>query len=378
MRYLFFIVCISFLLSCANDPPPPAVSTLNAEIGLSEAQLDSIISLMDIFPDQTQFAITLIDDSSEYHYGYTRQRDSLFSVDNADSVFEIGSMSKVFTAHLLSQKVTEGMLSLNDPVSNHIDLDLHTDSTITLLQLANHTSGLPRIPPDMLWSSIFHRDNPYKDYEEDRLTSYMTNKMKVENQPGTIYHYSNLGYGILGYILEQHSGQSYESMLRKQLFDSLQMHRTGTKRDELHEYLVQGLDREGERTSNWDLAALKGAGAILSTSDDLANYARKILHQPDTAIRLQLEETYRLDPRRGIGLGWHILNVPTGPRDTTSRQNQKRLHWHNGGTGGYRSCMVFNTGQDCAVILLTNMSAGHPRARRIDRLAFDLLEQMDD
>jgi CubicO group peptidase (beta-lactamase class C family) len=77
-------------------------------------------------------------------------------------VFEIGSVTKVFTALLLAIAVQRGEARLDDPVSEHLPdgsrVPRRGDGEITLLDLATHTSGLPRLPPGLLWRALRHRD----------------------------------------------------------------------------------------------------------------------------------------------------------------------------------------------------------------------------
>jgi len=67
-----------------------------------------------------------------------------------------------------------------------------------------------------------------------------------------------------------------------------------------------------------------------------------------------------------MALGWHVLKRPEG----------KRWHWHNGGTGGFRSSMVLNVNERKAVVVLANISSGHKRAALIDQLSYSLLKML--
>ncbi|GAA5520234.1 hypothetical protein Asal01_00165 [Fodinibius salicampi] len=83
--------------------------------------------------------------------------------------------------------------------------------------------GLPRSPSGFIRELLWHMDNPYKDYDEEKLRNYMSNKMESENERGKVFQYSNIGAGILGYVLTQFEDQSYEEMLQQVIFQPLDM-----------------------------------------------------------------------------------------------------------------------------------------------------------
>src|ERR1700679_1086571 len=82
-----------------------------------------------------------------------------------DTIFEIGSMSKVFTSLLLADMVRRGEVRLDDPVVKYLPpgvvMPTRADKQITLIDLATHTSGLPRLPGNM---AMKDPSNPYADY----------------------------------------------------------------------------------------------------------------------------------------------------------------------------------------------------------------------
>ena len=88
-----------------------------------------------------------------YVYGIKRQNDSIFTVNNSKNIFEIGSISKVLTANILSKFVIENKINLNDNINNYFDLKLKDSVQIKFKSLANHTSGIPRMPNNFSNSS---------------------------------------------------------------------------------------------------------------------------------------------------------------------------------------------------------------------------------
>lgn len=317
-------------------------------------------------PNGTHVACALIQDSVPYYYGVLREANKLQTVENKTAVFEIGSISKVMTSTLLATQVQQGHLNLDEQINPYLPFALKDSIVLTFQQLANHTSGLPRVPTDMVQNIIFHRSNPYKTYDTTRLRKYLTEKLEMDHAPGETFGYSNLGAGLLGYTLEQITGQSYESMLKQAIFQPLDMSQTTTQRDQVTDDLVKGRDRNGKVTSNWDLNALAGAGAVLSTSQDLSQFMLAQFDTTDQVLALTRKMTYLQGEAGGVGLGWFIMN-----------KGDRQLYWHNGGTGGYKAFLMMDPQRKNAVIVLSNCSSFSDQAPKVDALGQVLLAMIN-
>ncbi len=364
--------CTVLLLGCvvacgSVSNPDRAVNRLEANDGITQKQADRIASTLALYPNETQLSIALVDSSRTVYYGAIRMGDTLETVENADSVFETGSFSKVFTSAMLADLAVRNRIAVDEPIRKYLDISMHDGSNITFRQLSNHTSGLPRVPGGFVWESLWHLDNPYKDYDEAKLRNYLQNEMELLAEPGEKYQYSNIGAGLLGYILTQVEHRAYEQLLQDMVAGPLSMNRTTTVRDSVKEQLVSGLTKRGEEATNWDLGALQGAGAVLSTVTDLSRFIRANFDPGNRSLKMQRQETYRIDEEKGIALGWFILYRDSG----------EAWHWHNGGTGGYRSSVVLDVEDRVGVAVLSNISAGHSRAATIDSLSFILLESLE-
>ena len=93
--------------------------------------------------------------------------------------------------------------------------------------------------------------------------------------------------------------------------------------------LVQGLDPNGQPIPNWNLGPLSGAGAIISTVEDLSKFAIAQFQENDTILNLTRTETNKISEKLRIGLGWEWYIKPDG-----------NWYWHNGGTAGYKPSTV--------------------------------------
>ncbi len=281
-------------------------------------------------------------------YGSTRKGEG--PVD-ANTVFEIGSVTKVFTSLLLADAVQRGEVALTDPVSKYLPPNVKVPERggkkITLVDLATHTSGLPRMPTN------FHpKDpgNPYADFSVAQLYEFLSS-VELTRDIGSKYEYSNLGGGLLGHALARRAGTDYETLVRTRILDPLGMKSTAiTLSKSMKDRLAPGHDAELHQVANWDFPTLAGAGALRSTANDLLTFLAAnigIEKSPLAPSMAAMIATRRPtgNPNLEIALGWHIWT-----------RNGHEIIWHNGGTGGYRTWIGFDPKSRTGVVVLSNTS----------------------
>jgi CubicO group peptidase (beta-lactamase class C family) len=284
---------------------------------------------------------------------------------DADTVFEIGSMTKVFTGLLLAEAVRRGEVALDEPIQRLLPASVHAPErdgrAITLLDLATHTSGLPRLP-----SNLKPKDplNPYADYTVEDLYAFL-NGYRLTREPGSQYEYSNLGGGLLGQLLARRAGVNYETLARTRITAPLGMRSTAiTLSPALQARMAQGYNARLEPTPNWDIPALAGAGGLRSTAADIATFLAAELGFEATPLKPAMDA--QLVPRRPgpapntqTALAWLVTTTSSG----------RQIVWHNGGTGGFRTFMGFDPAARVGVVVLTNAAT----ARGGDDIGFHLL-----
>ncbi|GAC1309249.1 MAG: hypothetical protein NVSMB24_24380 [Mucilaginibacter sp.] len=282
---------------------------------------------------------------STYSYGETVKGNH--KLPNADNFFEIGSITKTFTSTLLAWYVNEGKVSLTDPITKYLPDSVAANpelKSITLLNLSNHTSGLDRIP-DNLINHATDALNPYKDYTRQLLFSYLKT-CKLNSKPGEKYAYSNLAVGLLGTILENVSGERFEQMVINIICKPLGMYSTGQFLNPLMApRFVQVYNQGGQLTPAWDFDALAPCGALRSTLNDMLRYAKTNLHPGNDALSKAVELTHKVTFNNDvkISLAWHMIKV-----------SGVEYYFHNGGTNGSSSFLAFNADKDIAVVVLSN------------------------
>jgi CubicO group peptidase (beta-lactamase class C family) len=283
--------------------------------------------------------------TSIYNYGETARGNN--KLPTANTIFEIGSITKTFTATLLAYYANEGLIKLTDPITKYLPDSVASNKVlqaITLQDLSNHTSGLPSLPPDF-FSHVSDTLNPYKDYNEPMLFSYLKN-CSLNSPPGEKYVYSNMAVGLLGIILEEVSGDNFEEMVTKIITQPLQMNSTVQYLPStLKPDFVSVYNEDGRQTHPWDFNALASCGSLKSTVNDLLIYTKANMTNADTklskAFALTHQITFNKDVK--IGLAWHIIRV-----------NGLEYYFHNGGTYGCSSFLAFNIEKNIAIVILSN------------------------
>lgn len=294
--------------------------------------------------------VGVIDPSGRRTVAYASTKKGEGPVD-ADTVFEIGSVTKVFTSLLLADAVQRGEVALTDPVSKYLPPNVKVPERggkkITLVDLATHTSGLPRMPTN------FHpKDpgNPYADFSVAQLYEFLSS-VELTRDIGSKYEYSNLGGGLLGHALARRAGTDYEALVRIRILEPLGMKSTAvTLSKSMKDRLAPGHDAELHQVANWDIPTLAGAGALRSTANDLLTFLaanigiEKSPLAPSMAAMIAARRPTGT-PNLEIALGWHIWT-----------RDGHEIIWHNGGTGGYRTWIGFDPKSRTGVVVLSNTS----------------------
>lgn len=334
LGYQFFVNV--FAMQQAKDIEVPAIENITSINDIVQAYVN----------DETTKALSIgiYDNGKTTYYNYGICSDENPVPPDNQTIYEIGSITKTFTTAALVQLVEEGKVKYEDQIAKYLPKEVVNwgDSVaITLEELATHQSGLPRLPNNMIKHMLLNMDNPYKKYGEQNLYDFLksyTPELKDQRKVA----YSNLGMGLLGYILAQVSNISYNELIQTKITKPLGM--ANTYADFIDEKQVTGHNGYGKPTSAWELKALKGAGSIRSNTADLMKYMIANIQS-----KFPFEETHHFkadfDEKTKIGLAWLTIY----PKDTNLE-----LLFHNGGTGGFRSTLLFSKETQQGVVVLSN------------------------
>jgi CubicO group peptidase (beta-lactamase class C family) len=331
-------------------------TTLDELHGFPEEIRSIIFAKTKDLPNQARLSIAIIQNGEVKNYGVKKFEDKILPDENHSNLFEIGSITKVFTSSVLASLVQENELGLKEEINSYFDFQFNNGRKITFESLSNHTSGLPRLPENL---DLSLTRNPYESYGKKELEVYLRDLMG-QKKDTTTYAYSNLGAGLLGYTLGLSQNTTFQILLQKRIFDKYGMDQSYTSSENLGDRLIKGLDIQGKEVPNWDFDVMFGGGGMISSTEDISKFVSAQFNSKNLELKLTRQATHELNENSSIGLGWHILKS----------KNESNVFWHNGGTGGYSSCIVLNADQEKAVIVLSNVSGIN---QTIDELSFNLL-----
>lgn len=310
------------------------------------------------------------------------------TVPDADTVYRIGSITKSFTGLALLSLRDDGVLGLDDPLSRWIPeagklvYPTRDARPITLRQLAQHTSGLPRD------GAFLAQQNP----DEATVVGSLA-KITLDRAPGLESVYSNLGFGLLGITVSRAAKRPLHELIASRIFKPLGMTSTGWDPASVPSGKLAPAFGEGDKPRPLDqLGAIDGAGGIFSTVRDMARYAAFLLaaypprddddrgpirratirEAQHSGFALEPHVSANLDAKRGepnvdldapsYGFGW----VREQSCTATDRI------WHNGAVDSYRAALVLSTSRGIGVVVMTNFGNANPLAfahRALDVLA---------
>ena len=282
-----------------------------------------------------------------------------------NTLYHVASVTKVFTTSVAVILHDRGVIDLDQPVVKYLPLgtsiskDSKAGATITLRQLASHTSGLPRGVPGAVQSV----EGRYQ-LDPQRLYTQLAD-LELEFDPGTSELYSNLGMGLLGHVLECAAGKPYDILLKETLCDPLGLERTSIGSDNT-DLLATGysssLPRRAETTSYRE--RLAPSGGLVTSPGDLARFLSAQMTpgvlSSDMLRQLHSPSKLRDGSLARTGLGWEVRE----------RASIGRILKKSGGRDNCDAWIGFAPDQRVGVAVVAN--CGEPS---VDEIGYWLLER---
>ncbi len=278
-----------------------------------------------------------------------------------DSIFDVGSITKQFTAAAILALDQDKKLAVSDLLSKYVGPVPADKAGITLEHLLTHSAGFP---------GEIGRDEDYigaDDYVKLALAA------KLDFEPGSSYSYSNVGFALLGIVVEKVTGKGYEAFLRERFFEPLGMKDTGYVLPEPARARIACCYRNGERwglpiDKNWHADGpgwhLRGNGGMLTTLADMRRWIES-LDQAKVLDETHCEELFVPRISEGgdtfYGYGWSVFSSPLGGQIRT----------HNGGNGVLSADLWWHPQKSRLVFVTSTRSewvADHVREGIIDFL----------
>lgn len=278
-----------------------------------------------------------------------------------DDQFLIASNTKTFIAVMVMQLRDEGRLSLDDLLGDHVPEVSHP---ITIRQCLAHVSGMAREPLGDVWETL---ENPTaKELRRD------FDDVERVLRPHQHWHYSNVVYAMLGQLIEELDGRSWEESLRARLLEPLGMRRTSNGFDDgphVTGYYVPPYDDVPRPEPVMDLKGLAPCGGLASTANDLATWSAFVADPGDLLSADTLEEMCQpqilLNPESwnaAMGLGFFLIRSGNG----------RTYVGHTGGMPGHITGVFTHRESGTGGIVLMNNTA--PPAP--DAFAVELVEHV--
>lgn len=256
-----------------------------------------------------------------------------------ETVFGLASLTKSFTGLALVTLVERHKLRLDEELGRYLDGLSPAYQKLTIRELATMTAGVPKSvkPDDLNWEQQIRR----------------AQTLPLVSKPGSAYLYSNLGYRILGAVIEKVSGQSYMEFLRENVLGPLGMNETGRTDQSFPRPIATPYEMSGGRPKAIEYKNPRvnfSAGMLASNSVDLLKYAQALL-----------ERDPRLLSPAGFNLLWKERRpLATGEPNNWAfgwRSTKKQGHWlvtWNGGDPGVASLIEIYPDDRLIVIGLAN------------------------
>lgn len=224
LSHISLITVIALLSSCAIVPDLPEKIGSVAEF---EGYMNKVVESGT--PPGLSIAVVK-DDSLVYSKGFGWADEPRKIHATAHTAYHWWSCTKIATAIAILQLQERRQLSLNDPVAQYLPFfeaknPSDTSNTVTILHLLNHTSGLPD-PSGLTFMRWIHHENEPPLNQTDFLKTVLPDYSELEFEPGDHVAYSNIGYMVLGAIVEKITGLSYEDYIRQNILHPLAMTQT--------------------------------------------------------------------------------------------------------------------------------------------------------
>jgi CubicO group peptidase (beta-lactamase class C family) len=304
-------VPVIFLIAGATWAAPSQASPIPDD----EAIRKMLSTRVDVQKQATGIVVGIIDSKGSHFVSYGTMGLGDKRPVNGDTVFDIGSITKVFTALLLADMARRGEVKIDDPAAKYSDkkkvkLPERGGKQITLADLATHTSGLPLRPTNLVSKDP---NDKYRGYTVDLMYECLSSFI-LPRDIGTKYEYSNLGYGLLGHVLEKRLGSTYADVVESRITQPLEMKDTRIDlTPAMKSRMAAGYNNElTPIQTEWHFGALQSAGAFSSTASDLLKFLGAVLGYkrspllPAMKSMLDVRRPGGMQPSTEIALAWNV------------------------------------------------------------------------
>lgn len=318
-------------------------------------------------------SIGIVKNGIKYVYNYGTIEKGKDIKPNAHTIYEIASITKSFTGILLAHAILEKKLSLDDDIVKYIpsltNLSYQGEK-VTIRNLTNHTSGLPKfVPVPPKDSSLVNYWMHHGAISEQRFLDDLT-LFKPDSRPGTSFVYSNADTQLLGIILQKVYHMSYSELIKKYITGPADMDDTQIIISQENECrFAKGYDSKGAlapRLTWWNM--IPAATALKSSVADMLNYLQLNLNEHDPAIMLAHKPILKIEEEGADSIGLYWMNKKS--------ENGYREVFHAGGSVGHTSFCLVCPEVQTAIICLTN-DASPDTENQLKKMAYKIINSIN-
>jgi len=289
--------------------------------------------------------IGIVDKNGTRYYSFGQKSLTDNSVPDENSFYEIASVTKPLTTTLLSDLELNGKIQLNAAVKDYLPAfnkaKVKNNRIITLTDLINHTSGLPRNASNTTTDD----SNRYSDYTPEMLNEFLTG-YKIRSKKK--YLYSSLAYVVLEQAIETKLNDTYENLLKNRVLKVLDMKNTYFKVPIEKRNRLVAPYRNGKYETEIDMGQFPAGGGLISTAKDMLRFLEANLGMYPSKLDNAMKYTHKqhsLYTEGALGLAWKIMK---------REESGKTLYFHKGGSNGFVSFAGFNIEDQIGVVILVN------------------------
>jgi len=359
------VVLLHILLALACKSPKAT-----SQISLTENKtdfLDSLVSeLIKPLPENTEISIGVVKNNKQEHFGFIKKDSMANTIDNSHTLFQIGSITKVFTGVLMGDAIITGKAKLTNTLGTLLPYNFKNGGSVTLQQLTTHTSGIYSYPLGFQGVKGYTANDPYKHVTPEMVQGFFENSFVPQTAPGEKYEYSNLGVGLLAYIIANMNSMSLMDAYTNVILNPLDMNETCMYMCSAQ--LTVGLDSKGQETPSWNLPEIiAGAGALQSNTKDMCKFISAVTSNQFPAIEKSKTPLFRMNENTEICMNWFYADI----------EDYGHWYFHGGGTGGFTSALFVDDETNNGIIVLSNVSAYHPSFQNIEMIAMEYLKYIN-
>lgn len=253
------------------------------------------------------------------------------------TLFHVASVGKIFTAAAILKLEMQGKLKTSDLISKHLGKFPEEKSGATIHHLLCHTAGLVV-------------DGAALDYSSRKAYIQSVKETPIESKPGEKYRYTNAGYVLLAAIVEEVSGQSFESYLQKNVFKPAGLDSTGQPWDKKFDNAPLAVGYTGNKLEELkpsprltDVWGYRGPGNLVTTVGDLYKWTQA-LRKNKVLSEEAKKKMFTAYAHVDEGYGWHI---------NKTERNTMMVH-RGGGRPDFESQVQWYVDENTVVIFTVN------------------------